>query len=163
MPVSNAVLLRSLGLGAVAGMRSMMAPTLVSRALGAGAAARPDREPARSLASRTARRVLPLLAAGELVADKLPMTPDRTLPRSVAVRVLSGALAGAALAASRRQSAGTTAVAGGAAALASTFAMLRLRTAVARRLAVPDVWVGLAEDGLALALGRAMAAGDERA
>lgn len=158
MPVSDAVLPRSLGLGAVAGMRSMLAPALVSRAL-APAGTRPAREPARSLASPFARRVLPLLAAGELVADKLPVTPDRTHPPSVAARVLSGALAGAALATSRRHSAGPAAVAGGVAALAATFAMHRLRKAAARRLAVPDVWVALAEDALALALGRAMLRG----
>jgi uncharacterized membrane protein len=38
------------------------------------------------------------LAIGELIVDKLPMTPSRTLPPSLAARAVAGAVAGAAVA-----------------------------------------------------------------
>ena len=38
------------------------------------------------------------LALGELVTDKLPMTPSRKIPMQFGARILSGALCGAAIA-----------------------------------------------------------------
>jgi uncharacterized membrane protein len=44
--------------------------------------------------------VLAVMALGEIVNDKLPKTPSRTLPPSFIARVVTGSLAGAAIGAS---------------------------------------------------------------
>lgn len=66
-------------IGAVAGLRSMLAPALVSRALeNAGAAG--HGLAGRALASPAAGAILPVVAALELLADKLPMISARIAP-----------------------------------------------------------------------------------
>ncbi|PRY47966.1 hypothetical protein LY71_111145 [Geodermatophilus tzadiensis] len=91
--------------------------------------------------------------AGELVGDKLPGTPDRTIPPSAAVRLASGAVGGWLLA--RRAGSGWVlpALAGAAGAAAGTLGGARWRRAAAPRLgALP---AALAEDALVLALAAA--------
>ncbi|MGH9310283.1 MAG: DUF4126 domain-containing protein, partial [Vicinamibacterales bacterium] len=68
-------------LGAVSGSRSMLAPALVARAHHASPAA----------------PILALLAGGEMMADKMPFIPSRTDALPLAGRIVSGALAGAAV------------------------------------------------------------------
>src|SRR4051812_17621689 len=82
-------------IGAVAGLRTMTAPAAGSWAAWSG---RPDLRDSwlAFLAHPISQWVLPLLAAGELVADKLPTTPSRKVPPSFAARIVSGALVGAA-------------------------------------------------------------------
>jgi uncharacterized membrane protein len=46
-----------------------------------------------------ARWILLVLAIGELITDQLPFTPSRKVPIQFGARIVSGALAGAALAA----------------------------------------------------------------
>lgn len=70
------------GIGLVAGLRSMTAPAAVA------------------LSSRgrgSKRYVVAALALGELVADKLPMTPSRKSALPFAGRIMTGALSGALL------------------------------------------------------------------
>ena len=80
--------------GLVAGLRSMLAPAVVSWAarlnlLNVG-------ETYVALMSyRVTALVFPILAAGELIADKLPKTPSRKQPPSFVIRILSGSLVGA--------------------------------------------------------------------
>ena len=80
--MATSVYARSLGIGAVAGLRSMTAPAAT---LLAG-----DR-PFAGLAI--------LAGAGELIVDKLPVAPARTIPPAVAVRMLAGGFSGGAIAA----------------------------------------------------------------
>ena len=75
MTTSSNLLWAALAIGAVTGMRSMLAPALVSRALserddldGAG-------EAAQLLTSDSAQTFLPVLAAGEMLGDKMPFRP----------------------------------------------------------------------------------------
>jgi uncharacterized membrane protein len=85
--------------GLVAGLRSMLAPAVVSWAarlnlLNVG-------ETYVALMSyRVTALVFTILAAGELVADKLPKTPSRKQPPSFVIRILSGSLVGATVGAS---------------------------------------------------------------
>jgi uncharacterized membrane protein len=80
--------------GLVAGLRSMLAPAVVSWAarlnlLNVG-------ETYVALMSyRVTALVFTILAAGELIADKLPKTPSRKQPPSFVIRILSGSLVGA--------------------------------------------------------------------
>ena len=144
------VVAKSFLLGVVSGSRSMLAPAIVSRA---AALSERGEGVAGLLQSQSAQRVLPLLAAGELVADKLPWTPARTGAAPLAGRLGSGALVGAAIAPPGARLAAAAAGAGGAA--TGTFAGFHLRRYAAAR-GVPDAVTALCEDALALGLGLAI-------
>lgn len=101
-----------------------------------------------------ARILVSVLALGELVADKLPTTPDRRTPLALAGRIVTGALAGYQIA-PRGRARFARAALGAAAAVAATFAGARLRRALDRRL--PGAFGALAEDAFTLGLAWAAA------
>ena len=136
-------------LGIVAGLRSMTAPAAVAWAVHFGWL-HLEATPLAFLGSAAARYVLLVLAVAELVADKLPFTPSRTRPGPFIGRILTGILAGAALAAGAGQSLAAGAVVGGLGAAAGTLGGYRARTGLVRTLAVPDYVVALAEDVVAV-------------
>jgi len=142
-------------IGAVAGLRSMLAPALVGRSLeNAGAAG--HGLAGRALASPAAGAILPVLAALELLADKLPMMSARIAPASLVARALSGACASAVVAAERggrRRGRIAPALVGAAAAVAAAFAGYQLRRWVRRRARLPDAIVAVVADAVAVALG----------
>ncbi|WP_412069511.1 DUF4126 family protein [Rubrivirga sp. IMCC43871] len=144
-------------LGWAAGMRSLTPPAVLARALSDARSpfarlARAPRQPAGILGSDAAAFWIPVAAAGELVADKLPVAPSRTAPLGLAGRAGSGALVGAAVAAARRQNVILPALVGAASAVVSSFAMMELRAAVGEHFGVPDSAVALAEDALAVGI-----------
>ena len=94
---SGDAVLGALGLGAVAGIRSMTPPALLSRAASRGEVPGIEETPFAFLASKRAARLLTVLALGEISADKLPFAPDRTSIPGLAGRLATGALVGAAL------------------------------------------------------------------
>jgi uncharacterized membrane protein len=106
MPESvTTVLLPALLMGVVAGLRTMLAPAAVSWAARLGRLDLPGTWLA-FLGHAWTPWILTLLAAGELVADKLPSTPSRTVPVQFGGRIASGALAGAAIGAAAGATAG---------------------------------------------------------
>jgi uncharacterized membrane protein len=135
--------LRSAGLAALCGARTMWGPVFLSKH------------------SRSLRRFRPLilcLAAGEIVIDKAPGIPDRTMPAPLIARALMGSLV--AVASRPRSGPGPAllaAVLGAAAASAGTAVTFQLRRMANRRLggsALANLVSGAVEDGLALAGGR---------
>jgi uncharacterized membrane protein len=86
-------------IGLVAGLRSMVAPAAVSWAAHLGWL-RLGGTPLAFLGATITPYVFSVLAAGELVSDKLPRTPSRKVPIQFIGRVGSGALCGAAIGAS---------------------------------------------------------------
>lgn len=90
------VLLAALLMGAVAGLRTMTGPAAVSWAAHLGWIDLSQSSLA-FLGYAWTPYVLTVLALGELVADKLPMTPSRKVPQQFGARMVSGALVGAAL------------------------------------------------------------------
>ena len=100
--------------------------------------------------TRTALRVM---AAGELVVDKLPFAPRRTLLPSLLFRTLSGAVVGAAFASSRRRNAATGAALGALGAITATYAAYHARQYMDKKLNLPDPVVAVAEDALAATIG----------
>jgi uncharacterized membrane protein len=144
-------------IGAVAGLRSMLAPAMVGRALENDGAAGHGLA-GRALASPASGLLLPVLAAAELLADKLPMIPARITPAPLLARAISGAFAASALAAERgprRRSRIVPALVGAASAVGAAFAGYHLRRWVRRRSGLPDVVVAVVEDAAAVALGSA--------
>lgn len=89
----------SLAIGVIAGLRTMTAPAAVSWA----AASRwldLDSTWLAFLGYTFTPWILTLFALGELVIDKLASTPSRTVAVQFGARIVSGALAGAAIGAS---------------------------------------------------------------
>ncbi len=83
-------------IGIIAGLRSMIAPAAVSWAARLGWLNLAPTGLA-LLGAAITPWILTALALGELVADKLPSTPSRTVPVGFAARILSGGLSGAAI------------------------------------------------------------------
>lgn len=144
----RAVRAAAFGIGVVAGLRSLLAPAvltwtaqkkLVNRSL-----------PLASVVSRPVSKKMIKLAAGELLADKLPFTPNRISPGPLALRIASGAACGAAVSFLAGESAKEGALLGGAGALTGAFGGYYARRTFSRKH--PDFAVALVEDALALAI-----------
>ena len=93
---NGAVLLLSVLIGVIAGLRTMMAPAAISWAASLGWL---NLAPT-SLAFfgyRFTPWILSVLAIGELITDQLPTTPSRTVPIQFGARIVSGGLCGAAI------------------------------------------------------------------
>lgn len=96
------ILVSAFLIGIIAGLRAIMAPAVVSWAAGLGWL-NLEGTPLSFFSSPIARWLFALAALGELINDKLPKTPSRTIPPQFATRVITGALSGAALGAARQQ------------------------------------------------------------
>ncbi len=143
------LLRRALGLGAVAGVRSMSAPALLSRAASRGYIGGIEDTPFAFLASPRAARILTVLAVGEALADKLPFAPDRISAPGLLGRMASGALVGAALFAAAERRAAPGAGLGLLSAAAASYPSYYLRVKTQEKLGVPNWAAGLVEDALA--------------
>ncbi len=140
-------------LGVVSGMRSTFGLALVSHRLSRHR--NPELGRLNFMRSPKTATFFKVAAAGELVGDKLPNTPDRTQPGAVAGRMVSGALCGAALARSAHRRGRSGAVAGALGAVVGSYAFYYLRRELTAR-GLPDLPVALAEDALALFGGAAV-------
>ena len=136
-------------IGLVAGLRSMMAPAVVSHVASNGAL-NLDGSPLAFLASERASIPLAVLAGGEVVADKTPWIPNRTDPPALIARVVTGGLSGAAVAIGGRRDGALGAVIGGLAALGGTFLGFQLRRRAVREGGLPDPVVAVCEDLIAM-------------
>ncbi len=106
-------ILKPFGIGVVAGMRSMMAPAVLSHKLSHAMPASEPHSLIEYAASPTTATVLKVLAAGELFGDKLPNTPARTDLPGLGFRILSGGTCGALISDAEGQPVVQGAVAGG--------------------------------------------------
>jgi uncharacterized membrane protein len=143
----NGVLLRAAALGAASGSRSTAGITAVALSSGAddqGAVAP-------RLGTRSGSVVTGLLAAAELVGDKLPSTPSR-LGAGLAPRLVLGATSAATMARRDGHDPVLPLVIGLGGAGAAAVLLVRLRAAAAARLG-SDRPGAFAEDGLAALLG----------
>ena len=154
MTISSNLFWGALALGLVTGMRSTLAPAMTSRALAACDDIADADEPARTLASHRTQQVLLPMAAAELLGDKMPFAPDRTIVPSMVFRALSGGVTAAALASMRREPLLLPALIGATAALVSSKIGLGLRKPYQPQPLL-NAALGLAEDGLALTIGNA--------
>jgi uncharacterized membrane protein len=142
--------IRVLGLGTIAGSRTVAAPAALSRAVSDGRIEGLEDTPFAILGSPGVSTVLRILELGELIVDKLPVTPSRTSPPPLLGRAASGGLVGAALFASENRRTLVGGALGAVAAAVSAYAGERLRLQAAEKLGVPDPIVALLEDGLVL-------------
>ncbi len=146
------VLLLCFLIGCVAGLRSMMAPAIVC----AAAYLRwihLEGTPLQFLTAQPALWIFTFLAIGELIADKLPKTPARTSAMGLIARAVTGALCGAALAASGGKALAVGAVLGLLGGVAGAFAGYYIRRGLVLQMRVPDFVIAVVEDLLAISGG----------
>jgi len=136
-------------IGFFAGLRSLTAPAVTAWAAHLGWLKL--ERPLSFIGSLPSVIIFTLLAVVELVGDKLPKTPSRTASIGLTARILTGALTGACVAAAGAQALLLGAVLGVAGALAGTFGGYQARTRLVRALGVPDIYVALLEDLIAIA------------
>src|SRR6187431_778236 len=119
--------LQAIGLGAIAGMRSMAAPALLSHFLTHHPAGALYNTRLRYLQRPLVATGLKFLAGAELIGDKLPQTTNRISPPQLAMRVLSGAVVGATVAGAHKKSKITGGMLGMVGALAASYGFFFLR------------------------------------
>ncbi|HEY0753802.1 MAG TPA: DUF4126 family protein [Ktedonobacteraceae bacterium] len=145
------VALRALTLGFVGGLRSLTPLALLDLTNEQNPPATNNLE--QFLDSPTARVLFNTLAAGELVADKLPFAPSRLSPIPLLGRLGLGALAGMSLCRRYHKPLIAGALLGGLGAGAGSFAGYYARSTLFSTTKTPQWVLGLAEDALAFGLG----------
>lgn len=145
-------------LGVVAGMRSMMAPAILALTLARRPELAPASAPASWLAMRPVAIVLGLMAIGELVADKLPRTPNRTALGPFLARMITGGFTGAAFMQVGQRNAWIGVACGVIGAMLGTFGGFYARRNVDRITGMKDPYIGALEDVIAIAIAGAVMA-----
>lgn len=144
-------LLETLGIGLVAGLRSLTAPAAVSWAAWLTGLDLQG-SPLAFMASKLAVVIFTLAALAEYVADLLPRTPNRTRPGPLIGRLVLGGLSGACLAVAGRHPMLVGAILGAIGALIGTFGGYEIRSRLVRGLRVRDAFVAVPEDLVAVVL-----------
>ncbi len=103
------------------------------------------------IGSLSAVVIFTVLAIVELVADKLPRTPNRTAPPGLIARIVMGGLTGACIAAGAAQGVFIGALLGAVGGIAGCFLGYRARSGLVHALGIRDIYVALAEDIVAIA------------
>jgi uncharacterized membrane protein len=148
----NYVFILALGIGIVAGLRSLTAPAVV--AWGAHLSwLNLHGSPLAFMGSTAAVAIFSLFAIGELVADKLPMIPKRIAPAPLLARIITSGLCGACLCAAAGKSLIAGALFGGTGAVIGAFGGYEVRRRLVNNLCIHDFVVAVCEDLLAVGLG----------
>jgi uncharacterized membrane protein len=147
----NYLFVFAIGIGIVAGLRSLLAPAVVAWAAHFDLL-NLNGTPLAFMGSRTAVVIFVIFAIGELVADKLPKTPKRTAFAPLVARILLGGFSGACLFAATGKSLFAGALLGGIGGVAGAFAGYEIRRRIVNNLHVKDFFVAICEDVVAIAL-----------
>lgn len=145
----NYVFVLALGIGIVAGLRSLTAPAVVAWGAHLNWLNLHDSALA-FMGSTTAVVIFSLLAIGELIADKLPAMQKRTAPAPLIARIITGGLCGACLCAAAAKALLAGTVLGAIGGVIGAFLGYNIR----RRLDLhfKDVVVAVCEDVVAVGL-----------
>jgi len=147
----NYVFFPAIGTGIVAGLRSLLPPAVVAWAAHFGWL-NLHGSPLAFMGSTAAVAIFSIFAIGELISDKLPMTPKRTALAPLLARILLGGLSGACLFAAAGKSLPVGAVLGGIGGVVGAFVGYEIRRRVVNNLHFKDLFVALCEDAVAIAL-----------
>jgi uncharacterized membrane protein len=142
---SDLVLALAVGIGFVAGLRSLTAPAAVSWAACLGWLELHG-SPLGFMGSRVTVVIFSLLAIAEYAADLLPSTPPRTAPGPLIGRILMGGLCGASLCAAADRSLLPGATLGGLGGVVGAFAGYHARRSLVQALKVKDSIIAVSED-----------------
>ena len=147
----NHVFALAVGIGFVAGLRSMTAPAAVSWGAHLGWL-KLEGSALAFMGSTVAVAIWSIFAIVEYVVDQLPTTPKRTAPGPLIARIVMGGLCGACLCASENQSLLVGAVLGAIGGVMGAFAGYEARKGLVKSLNVKDVFVAIPEDIVAIGL-----------
>lgn len=139
-------------LATIAGMRSMMAPALLTLNLKEQNKTVLKEEGIGFIGLPATSRALAGLTTAELIGDKLPFTPSRLSKPQLRFRTMSGAAAGALTFKLAGHKAAEGAIAGGLIAIASSVIFFALRKGLAKSRILPEPLTGLVEDMVAFYL-----------
>jgi len=148
---ANYVFALAIGIGIVAGLRSLTAPAAVSWAAHLGWLDLQGSSLA-FMGSTASVVVFSLLAIVEYVGDKLPKTPSRTTLVPLIARIVMGGLSAACLCASADQSLLAGAILGGVGGVMGAFAGYQARKRLVSGLKVNDILIAVPEDLVAIGL-----------
>ena len=148
---ANWVFALAVGIGIVAGLRSITAPALVSWAAHLGWL-NLHGTPLAFMASLAAVVIFSLGALFEYVNDKLPKTPSRTTAGPLTARMVLGGLSGACLCAAAGQSWIAGAVLGAIGGVIGAFCGYQARMRLVTGFKVKDIFVAIPEDVVAIIL-----------
>ena len=150
---SNYIFVFAVGIGIVAGLRSLTAPAAVSWAAYLGWLSLQGSLLA-LMGSIAAVATFSLLAIGELIADLLPGIPKRTAPVPLIARILMGGLCGVCLCESHLNQPPliTGATLGAIGAVIGAFAGYEIRRRLVKGLNTKDVFIAVPEDLIAIGL-----------
>ncbi len=136
-------------IGFFAGLRSLTAPAATAWAVRLGWL---KLEGSLSLiGSIPSVTIFTVLAAVELVADKLPQTPNRTSLPGLIPRIVTGGLTGACVAAGGAKGLFLGALVGVAGGVVDCFGGYQARARLVKALGTRDIYVALLEDLVAIA------------
>jgi uncharacterized membrane protein len=141
----------ALGLGFVAGLRSLTPPAVVAWA-GYLGWLNLNNSPLAFMGSIIAVVIFSLLALFELFLDLQPSTPKRTAAFPLGARILTGALCGACFCAANNQSVILGALLGAVGGVIGAFAGYEIRKRLVAALNIKDVFVALLEDLVTIGL-----------
>ncbi|WP_207430181.1 DUF4126 family protein [Sabulibacter ruber] len=147
---------KALALGAIAGMRAMTAPALVTDHYAKSPTFFLEGTGLNFLQNKNVSTSLKILAVAELIGDKFPQLPNRIAPLQLLPRVVSGALVGATVAEAEGESKVTGGLLGVVGALVSSYAFYFLRQKLGKLTGLPDATFAVMEDALALKVGTAV-------
>ncbi len=139
---------QAIGLGTIAGFRSMSAPAITSHILSQHHSQALEHSPLNFIQSQKVATAFKLLAVTEFIGDKLPTAPDRILAAGLVGRALAGGLAGASVYKASGNNAYIGAILGGSAAILATFGSFYLRRSTVKATKLMDPIIGSIEDAL---------------
>jgi uncharacterized membrane protein len=145
----NYVFVLALGIGIVAGLRSLTAPAIVAWGVHLSWL-NLHGSPLAFIGSTAAVAILSVLAIGELIADKLPMIPKRTAPAPLMARVVTGGVCGVCLCAAAGKSLLVGTLLGGIGGIVGAFLGYSMRRRL--DLHIKDLVVAVCEDSIAVGL-----------
>ena len=145
------VLALALGIGIVAGLRSLTPPAAVSWAAHLGWL-NLDGSYLAFMGSTVAVAILSVAALAEFVNDLLPRTPKRTAPAPLTARIVMGGLSGASLCVAGGQSLPAGAALGAIGEILGAFSGYEARRWLVKRLQVKDALIAILEDLIAIGL-----------
>lgn len=141
-----------MAIGAVSGLRSMVGPAIISQAAG-NKVVDVRHTPLAWMSSNKTIRTTAILAAAEMVADKLPFMPSRTKKPALLGRFVTGALCGAAVSRTRKHEDRIIgALVGGGAAVVAAYLGMEYR----KHTGLPRLGAAVVEDAVALTAGSAV-------
>ena len=145
----NYIFVLALGIGLVAGLRSLTAPAVVAWAAHLGWLNLHGSSLA-FMGSTMAVALFSFPAIGELIADKFPIIGKRTAPAPLMARIVTGGLCGACLCAATGKSLVAGALLGGIGGIVGAFVGYEIRRRL--DLYMKDLVVAVCEDLIAVGL-----------